>query len=128
MVTATGAGQVLIVDDDQRVRAMLACFRTDHGLRVSQAADGRQMFAICADARIDVIVLDIMMPGEDGLSLCRRMRAESQVPIILLTAMTGDTARNVGPEIGADDYVVNTYNPPALSARLRARTPRVSDT
>src|SRR3546814_8476704 len=71
IVTATGAGYVLIVDDDQRIRAMLARFLTDHGLRVSQAADGRQMFAICADARIDVIVLDIMMPGEDGLSLCR---------------------------------------------------------
>src|SRR3546814_18645428 len=69
IVTATGAGHVLIVDDDQRIRAMLARFLTDHGLRVSQAADGRQMFAICADARIDVIVLDIMMPGEDGLSL-----------------------------------------------------------
>src|SRR3546814_10733855 len=73
-----------------------------------------------------VIVLDLMMPGEDGLSLCRRMRAESQVPIILLTAMTGDTDRIVGLEIGADDYVVKPFNPRELLARIRAATRRLN--
>jgi len=117
---------VLIVDDDHRIRAMLAQFLTDHGLRVVQAGDGRQMFAICASARIDVIVLDIMMPGEDGLSLCRRMRAASSVPIILLTAMSGDTDRIIGLEIGADDYVVKPFNPRELLARIRAVTRRLT--
>lgn len=116
---------VLIVDDDHRIRAMLARFLTDHGLRVSQAGDGREMFAICDGARIDVIVLDIMMPGEDGLSLCRRMRARSTVPIILLTAMSGDTDRIIGLEIGADDYVVKPFNPRELLARIRAVTRRL---
>jgi two-component system OmpR family response regulator len=117
---------VLIVDDDHRIRAMLAQFLAEHGLRVSQAAGGRQMFAVCATTRIDVIVLDIMMPGEDGLSLCRRMRSESAVPIILLTAMSGDTDRIIGLEIGADDYVVKPFNPRELLARIRAVTRRLT--
>lgn len=116
---------VLIVDDDHRIRTMLARFLTDHGLRVSQACDGREMFAVCEGARIDVIVLDIMMPGEDGLSLCRRMRAQSPVPIILLTALSGDTDRIIGLEIGADDYVVKPFNPRELLARIRAVTRRL---
>lgn len=124
-MTAPANIHVLIVDDDHRIRAMLARFLADHGLRVSQASDGRQMFAICEDSRIDVIVLDIMMPGEDGLSLCRRMRAQSAVPIILLTAMTGDTDRIIGLEIGADDYVVKPFNPRELLARIRAVTRRL---
>lgn len=119
---------VLIVDDDHRIRTMLARFLTDHGLRVSQASDGREMFARCEEARIDVIVLDIMMPGEDGLSLCRRMRATSAVPIILLTAMNGDTDRIIGLEIGADDYVVKPFNPRELLARVRAVTRRLGAT
>ncbi len=117
---------VLIVDDDQRIRAMLARFLTDHGLKVSQAGDGKQMLEICESSRIDVIVLDIMMPGEDGLSLCRRMRARSAVPIILLTAMSGDTDRIIGLEIGADDYVVKPFNPRELLARIRAVTRRLN--
>lgn len=125
LTTPTTPFHVLIVDDDHRIRAMLARFLTDHGLRVSQAGDGREMFAICDNARIDVIVLDIMMPGEDGLSLCRRMRAQSPVPIILLTAMTGDTDRIIGLEIGADDYVVKPFNPRELLARIRAVTRRL---
>ncbi|WP_341704335.1 response regulator [Ferrovibrio sp.] len=124
-MNAPASIHVLIVDDDHRIRAMLARFLTDHGLRVSQAGDGREMFARCADARIDVIVLDIMMPGEDGLSLCRRMRAQSPVPIILLTAMSNDTDRIIGLEIGADDYVVKPFNPRELLARIRAVTRRL---
>ncbi len=119
---------VLIVDDDHRIRAMLTRFLSDHGLKVSQASDGKQMFALCENARIDVIVLDIMMPGEDGLSLCRRMRAQSPVPIILLTAMSADTDRIIGLEIGADDYVVKPFNPRELLARIRAVTRRLGAT
>lgn len=111
---------VLIVDDDQRIRTMLARYLTDNGLRVSLAGDGRQMFAMCENSRIDVIILDIMMPGEDGLSLCRKMRAHSQVPIILLTAVDGDADRVIGLEIGADDYIVKPFNPRELLARIRA--------
>lgn len=120
-----GGTHVLVVDDDQRIRTMLARFLIDHGLRVSQASNGMEMFQVFADARIDVIVLDIMMPGEDGLSLCRRMRAESAVPIILLTAMNADTDRIIGLEIGADDYVVKPFNPRELLARVRAVTRRM---
>ena len=125
-MTTVATTHVLIVDDDHRIRAMLARFLTDHGLKVSQAGDGKQMFALCEAARIDVIVLDIMMPGEDGLSLCRRMRAQSAVPIILLTAMSGETARIIGLEIGADDYVVKPFNPRELLARIRAVTRRLT--
>ncbi|WP_226893235.1 response regulator [Nisaea sediminum] len=120
-----GGTHVLVVDDDQRIRTMLARFLVDHGLRVSQASNGVEMFQVSADARIDVIVLDIMMPGEDGLSLCRRMRAESPVPIILLTAMNAETDRIIGLEIGADDYVVKPFNPRELLARIRAVTRRM---
>ena len=120
-----GGTHVLVVDDDQRIRTMLARFLVDHGLRVSQAGSGRELFEVFADARIDVIVLDIMMPGEDGLSLCRRLRADSPVPIILLTAMNTDTDRIIGLEIGADDYVVKPFNPRELLARIRAVTRRM---
>nr|WP_281169425.1 response regulator [Nisaea denitrificans] len=120
-----GGTHVLVVDDDQRIRTMLARFLVDHGLRVSQARNGVEMFEVSANARIDMIILDIMMPGEDGLSLCRRMRAESAVPIILLTAMNADTDRIIGLEIGADDYVVKPFNPRELLARIRAVTRRM---
>jgi len=123
--TPGGGTHVLVVDDDHRIRTMLARFLVDHGLRVSQAGNGREMFQVYADARIDVIVLDIMMPGEDGLSLCRRMRADSPVPIILLTAMNAETDRIIGLEIGADDYVVKPFNPRELLARIRAVTRRM---
>jgi len=121
----SGGIHVLVVDDDHRIRTMLARFLIDHGLRVSQAGNGRELFQVYADARIDVIVLDIMMPGEDGLSLCRRIRAESSVPVILLTAMNADTDRIIGLEIGADDYVVKPFNPRELLARIRAVTRRM---
>lgn len=119
---------VLIVDDDQRIRAMLARYLTDNGLRVTLAGDGKQMFAAYESGRVDVIILDIMMPGEDGLSLCRRMRAHSQVPIILLTAVDGDADRVIGLEIGADDYIVKPFNPRELLARIRAVMRRMTAT
>jgi two-component system, OmpR family, response regulator len=117
---------VLLVDDDRRIRAMLARFLAEHGLRVTEAHDGAQMFAAFEAGRFDAIVLDVMMPGEDGFTVCRRLRATSSIPVILLTARNGETDRVVGLELGADDYVVKPFNPRELLARIRAILRRVS--
>lgn len=111
---------LLVVDDDRAIRRMLAQFLSEHGLRVTQVQDGAQMLEALGAGRFDLIILDIMMPGEDGLSLCRKVRATSDVPIILLTAMTTDTDRVVGLELGADDYVTKPFNPRELVARVKA--------
>ncbi len=87
---------------------------------MSVAGDGREMDRVLADARVDLIVLDLMLPGEDGLSLCRRLRASSQVPILMLTAKSEEIDRIVGLEIGADDYLGKPFNPRELLARIRA--------
>ena len=110
----------LIVDDDRQIRSMLARYLHDQGLRTTQAADGEAMFAALGKGQFDVILLDIMMPGEDGLSLCRRIRALNETPIILLTAVTADTDRIIGLETGADDYVTKPFNPRELLARIRS--------
>ena len=111
---------ILIVDDDREIRDLLARFLAKHGYRVEVAADGRAMRKALADWRIDLIVLDLMLPGEDGLVLCRRLRAESSIPVIMLTAMGEDIDRIVGLEIGADDYVPKPFNPRELLARIKA--------
>src|SRR5262249_16836445 len=94
---------LLVVDDDRAIRDLLTKFFVQHGYRVSVAAEGREMQQVLQAARIDLIVLDVMLPGEDGLSLCRRLRADSAIPIIMLTAKGEDTDRIVGLEMGADD-------------------------
>lgn len=111
---------VLIVDDDQQIRTMLARFLGEHGMRVTHASDGISMFKVMETGRFDVIVLDVMMPGEDGFTLCRKLRAESAIPLILLTARNSETDRIVGLELGADDYVGKPFSPRELLARLRA--------
>ena len=111
---------VVVVDDDQAIRSMLARFLIQHGLQVTQASNGPELLAALAARPVDLIVLDVMMPGEDGLSLCRRLRAGSETPVILLTAMQGDADRVVGLELGADDYVVKPFNPRELLARIKA--------
>jgi two-component system, OmpR family, response regulator len=110
---------VLVVDDHRDIREPLAVYLRKHGMRVSLAADAAAARAILAKHAIDLIVLDIMMPGEDGLSLCRHVRETLDAPIILLTAMTDDTDRIVGLEIGADDYVAKPFNPRELLARVK---------
>ncbi len=110
---------ILVVDDDREIRSLLTRFLGEHGFRVTTAADGRGMLQILADWRIDLIVLDVMLPREDGLSLCRRLRADSDIPIIMLTAVGQDTDRIVGLEIGADDYVPKPFNPRELVARIK---------
>ena len=119
---------ILIVDDDREIRDLLGRFLVKHGLRVSAAADGREMHACLKDNAIDLIVLDIMMPGEDGLTLTRNLRAEkNRVPIILLTAMGEDTDRIVGLEMGADDYLPKPFNSRELLARIKAVLRRFED-
>lgn len=112
---------ILIVDDDREIRDLLARFLVKHGLRVTTAADGREMHAQLGDNAIDLIVLDVMMPGEDGLTLTRNLRAaKNNVPIVMLTAMGEDTDRIVGLEMGADDYMPKPFNPRELLARIKA--------
>lgn len=111
---------VLIVDDDRDIRDLLARFLRKHQFRVDTAQDGRAMMEMLGAGRFDLVVLDLMMPGEDGLSLCRRLRATSDLPVIMLTAMGEETDRIVGLEIGADDYLAKPFNPRELLARIRA--------
>lgn len=116
---------ILIVDDDREIRELLSRFLDKHGFRCSSAADGRDMRRQLADARIDLIVLDVMMPGETGLQLCAQLRAERQsgiarIPIIMLTAAGEETDRIIGLEMGADDYLPKPFSPRELLARIRA--------
>ena len=111
---------LLIVDDDREIRDLLSRFLRKHGFRVSVAVGGREMWQALADRAIDLIVLDLMLPGEDGLTLCRTLRARSQLPVIMLTAMGEEIDRIVGLEIGADDYLAKPFNPRELAARIKA--------
>jgi two-component system, OmpR family, response regulator len=115
----TRAPHILIVDDDPKIRNGLSKFLTGQGLRTTTASDGRDMQAKLATAQIDLIILDVMMPGEDGLSLCRKLSSESAVPVILLTALAAETDRIIGLEIGAEDYVCKPFSPRELLARIR---------
>ena len=111
---------ILVVDDDREIRDLLARFLSKHGYRVETAADGRAMRKALEDWAIDLVVLDLMLPGEDGLGLCRDLRARSQIPIVMLTAMGEETDRIVGLEMGADDYLAKPFNPRELLARIKA--------
>lgn len=111
---------LLIVDDDHGIRKELAKFMQQHGYDILTAADGEQMLAVLEETTPDLIILDIMLPGEDGLSLCRRLRGTSDVPIVMLTAISEDVERILGLEMGADDYLSKPFNPRELLARVRA--------
>jgi len=115
-----GAPHILIVDDNREIRELVARVLTQEGFRVGMAADGRAMRKVLADSRIDLILLDLMLPGEDGLSLCRSVRAESTVPIIMLTAKGEEVDRVIGLEMGADDYLPKPFGSRELVARIRA--------
>ncbi len=116
----TGSNHILVVDDDAEIRDLLKRFLSKNGFRVSAVADGPRMRAVLGETKFDLVVLDVMLPGEDGLSLCRRIRSESGIPIIMLTAMGDDTDRIVGLEMGADDYLAKPFNPRELLARIKA--------
>ncbi|MGB0682547.1 MAG: response regulator [Magnetovibrionaceae bacterium] len=111
---------ILVVDDARDIREPLVAFLAKHGLRATGAPDAARARKLLADHRFDLVVLDIMMPGEDGLSLCRYLRESSRIPVILLTAMGEETDRIIGLEVGADDYVAKPFNPRELLARIKA--------
>lgn len=111
---------ILVVEDDREIRTMVSRFLQKNGLRVSVAEDARAMDRILEAAHIDLLVLDLMLPGEDGLSICRRLRAGSSLPVIMLTASGDPVARVVGLEMGADDYVPKPFDPHELLARIKA--------
>jgi two-component system OmpR family response regulator len=110
---------VLIVDDDAEIRTLLHDYLERNGYRCVAVADGRSMLAMLDQAPIDLIVLDLMLPGLDGLTLCRDLRARSDVPVIMLTARGEDTDRIIGLEMGADDYLAKPFNPRELLARIK---------
>ena len=111
---------VLIVDDDREIRGLLAQYLEKHDFRTSAVADGREMRRVLERSHVDLLVLDLMLPGEDGLSLCRELRGRSQLPIIMLTARGEDVDRIVGLELGADDYIAKPFNPRELLGRIKA--------
>lgn len=112
--------RLLVVDDDAELSDLIAGFLRDHHFEVETAADAAQMDAALARARFDCVILDLMMPGEDGLSALRRLRTRAQTPVIMLSAMGEDVDRIVGLEVGADDYLGKPCNPRELLARVRA--------
>jgi len=111
---------ILVVDDDREIRDLVARYLRQHDYRVRSAADGVQMRRELADWSFDLIILDLMLPGEDGLTLCRQLRAGSSIPVIMLTAMGEETDRIIGLEMGADDYIAKPFNPRELLARIKA--------
>jgi two-component system OmpR family response regulator len=122
-----GAPHILIVDDHREIRDLVSRALSKEGFRVSAAADGRAMRKALADSRIDLILLDLMLPGEDGLSLCRGLRAESSIPIIMLTAKGDEVDRVIGLEMGADDYLPKPFGSRELIARIKAVLRRSQD-
>lgn len=111
---------VLVVDDDEGIRELLGEYLERNGCRVSLATDGRDMRRVLESARPDIIVLDVMLPGEDGLVLCRDLRARSTLPIIMLTARADEVDRILGLEMGADDYLAKPFHPRELLARVKS--------
>lgn len=111
---------IAVVDDHRDIRQLVSRYLGEHGYRVSEAESAVAMKRLLQGSAPDLIVLDIMMPGEDGLSVCRNLRATSDIPIILLTAVTEETDRIVGLEMGADDYVTKPFNPRELLARIKS--------
>ncbi len=111
---------ILIVDDHREIRDLVSRALSREGFRISTAGDGKAMRKVLADARIDLILLDLMLPGENGLSLCRSLRADSDIPIIMLTAKGDEVDRVIGLEMGADDYLPKPFGSRELIARIRA--------
>jgi len=119
-VTNQTTEHLLVVDDDPELRDLLARYLGEQGFRVSAVADGASMDALLGQEHPDLVILDLMLPGEDGLSIARRLRTHSSVPIIMLSARGEDIDRIVGLEVGADDYLPKPFNPRELLARIRA--------
>jgi DNA-binding response OmpR family regulator len=118
------AATILVVDDDPNIRRLLRLYLERERLRVIEVGDGQAALAEAAERRFDLVLLDVMLPGIDGIEVCRRLREGSDVPIILLTARSGDSDKVVGLDLGADDYVVKPFSPRELMARVRAQLRR----
>ncbi len=110
---------ILIVDDDTEIRTLLTRYLEKNGLRATAVGDGRAMWAALERGAFDLVVLDLMLPGDDGLTLCRTLRARSEVPIVMLTARGDETDRIVGLEMGADDYLPKPFSARELLARIK---------
>jgi two-component system, OmpR family, response regulator len=121
-----GSYRIVVVDDDAELRGLLSTYLANAGFTVQAAADGKALDELLADSEPDLVVLDLMLPGEDGLSICRRLRASSNLPILMLTASGEAIDRVVGIEIGADDYMAKPFLPRELLARVRAIVRRTS--
>jgi DNA-binding response OmpR family regulator len=112
--------RILLIDDDSRLHDLLASYLRQNGMEVVGAKSGNEGLALLEGGTFDVVLLDLMMPGMTGLEVCKRIRASSQVPLVMLTAKGDETDRVVGLELGADDYVAKPFSPRELLARLRA--------
>lgn len=112
--------QLLVVDDDREIRDLLANYLAGEGFRVLTASSGDGIQRLLSEHRVHLLILDLMLPGEDGLTICRRIRATSGIPIIILSARSDEIERIVGLEMGADDYVTKPFNPRELVARIKA--------
>jgi len=122
------ADRILIIDDDERLAAMLASYLGARGFAVDHRGDGRAGLAALEAGDVSAVILDVMLPDMDGFEICRRIRAKSEVPVLMLTARGDDLDRIVGLELGADDYLPKPFNPREVVARLgailrRARRP-----
>lgn len=117
---------ILIVDDDSEIRDLLSDYLQQHNFRVSVARNGDEMWRVLKKAQIDLVVLDIMLPGDDGITLCRKLRTESDVMIVMLSAVGEETDRVIGLEVGADDYLAKPFSPRELLARIKALTRRIT--
>ncbi|MGB9095871.1 response regulator [Erwinia sp.] len=113
---------ILVVDDDRDIRELVTDYLIKSGYRATGAANGREMRAVLSDSHVDLVVLDIMMPGDDGLTLCRQLRNDTQrnLPVLMLTARSDDTDRILGLEMGADDYLIKPFVARELLARIKA--------
>jgi two-component system, OmpR family, response regulator len=116
----TDAAHILVVDDDREIRTLLSDYLQKNGFRVTAVGDGKAMRRVLDQTLVNLIVLDLMLPGEDGLKLCRDLRNRSQVPVLMLTALGEEIDRVLGLEVGADDYLPKPFSPRELLGRIRA--------
>jgi two-component system OmpR family response regulator len=125
-VTTTLASHVVVLDDDASVRALIAEYLSNNDLRVTTVANGRELSDLMAREAVDAIILDLRLPGEDGMQIAQRLRAQSTVPILMLTGRVEEADRVMGLEIGADDYLTKPFSTRELLARIRALLRRAS--
>ncbi len=123
--SATVSAHILVVDDDETTRSLIAEYLSEYEYRVTGVPDGQAMRKALKESVVDLIILDLRLPAEDGLTLARVLRAESSIPIIMLTGRKDDVDRIMGLELGADDYLTKPFNPRELLARIRTVLRRV---